>query len=152
MNKGMLQLQQLNNKMSEFKALKSVNKPSFGWIKAIRTSLGMTMQQLGNRLNISKQAVLDIEKREKEGSITIKSMVEISKVLEMEFVYGFVPNDGSLDSLIEKRANQLAQQSVMRTAQTMQIEDQSPSKERIKEAIKERANMLKKEMPKMLWD
>lgn len=147
-----LQLQQLDNKMSGFAKLKQVATPPTGWVKAIRISLGMSMQQLGNKLAISKQGVLDIEKREKEGSITIKSLREIAKALDLQLVYGFVPNDGSLDALIEKRAIQLAKEIVLRTSNTMHLEDQGNSKKRIEKAIKERAETIKREMPKILWD
>lgn len=110
------------------------------------------MQQLGNKLGISKQGVLDLERREKDGSITIKSLKEVARALDMQLVYGFIPNDGSLDSLIEKRAIELATKIVLRTATTMELEDQANSKERIEKAIRERANEIKKEIPKILWD
>jgi DNA-binding XRE family transcriptional regulator len=71
MGKKSLQLQQLNNKMWRFATLKQVATPPTGWIKAIRTTIGISMQQLGNKLNISKQAILDKEKREKDGFIII---------------------------------------------------------------------------------
>ena len=144
--------QQLNNKMLSFASLKQVAIPPTGWIKAIRSALGMTLQQLGNRLNISKQGVLDIENREKEGAITIKALREVAKAMDMQLVYGFVPNDGSLDGLIERRAREVAIQIVLRTAQTMQLEEQANSKKRIEAAINERTEELKKEGPKMLWD
>ena len=64
-------------------------------------------------------------------SITIKSLKEIERVLDMQLVYGFVPNDGSLDALIEKRATELATKIVMRTSNTMKLEDQGNSNERI---------------------
>jgi len=64
-------------------------------------------------------------------SITIKSLKEIGRVLDMQLVYGFVPNDGSLDALIEKRATELATKIVMRTSNTMKLEDQGNSNERI---------------------
>lgn len=147
-----LQLQQLNNKMLGFASLKQVAIPPTGWIKAIRTALGMSMQQLGNKLAISKQGILDIENREKEGSITIKSLKEIGRVLDMQFVYGFVPNDGSLDALIEKRATELATKIVMRTSNTMKLEDQGNSSQRIEKAITERTAEIKNKMPKILWD
>ncbi len=147
-----LQLQQLNSKMLGFATLKQMAIPPTGWIKAIRTAIGMSMQQLGNKLNVSKQGVMDIEKREKDGSITIKSLREIARAMDMQLVYGFVPNDGSLDALIEKRATELATQIVMRTANTMKLEDQANSKKRIETAIKERAAAIKNEMPKILWD
>jgi predicted DNA-binding mobile mystery protein A len=152
MGKKSLQLQQLNSKMLGFASLKQVAMPPTGWIKAIRTAIGMSMQQLGNKLNVSKQGIMDIEKREKDGSITIKSLREIARAMDMQLVYGFVPNDGSLDALIEKRANELATQIVMRTANTMKLEDQANSKKRIKTAIRERAAAIKNEMPKILWD
>jgi predicted DNA-binding mobile mystery protein A len=110
------------------------------------------MQQLGNKLDISKQGVLDLERREKDGSITIKSLKEVARAMDMQLVYGFIPNDGSLDSLIEKRAIELANKIVLRTATTMELEDQANSKERIEKAIQERANEIKKEIPKILWD
>lgn len=152
MGKKSLQLQQLNSKMLGFASLKKVAMPPTGWIKAIRTAIGMSMQQLGNKLTVSKQAVMDIEKREKDGSITIKSLREIARAMDMQLVYGFVPNDGSLDALIEKRATELATQIVMRTANTMKLEDQANSKKRIEAAIKERAAAIQNEMPKFLWD
>lgn len=152
MGKKSLQLQQLNSKMLGFASLKQLAMPPTGWIKAIRTAIGMSMQQLGNKLNVSKQGVMDIEKREKDGSITIKSLREIARAMDMQLVYGFVPNDGSLDALIEKRATELAIQIVMRTANTMKLEDQANSKKRIETAIRERATAIKNEMPKILWD
>ncbi|MCF1716482.1 mobile mystery protein A [Flavihumibacter sp. RY-1] len=152
MSKQSLQLQHLNSKMQSFAILKQVAIPQYGWVKAIRTSLGMSMQQLGNKLGISKQGVLDLERREKDGSITIKSLKEVARALDMQLVYGFIPNDGSLDSLIEKRAIELATKIVLRTATTMELEDQANSKERIEKAIQERANEIKKEIPKILWD
>jgi predicted DNA-binding mobile mystery protein A len=152
MGKKTLQLQQLNNKMLRLASLKEEVIPSKGWIKAIRTSLGMSMQQLGNKLNISKQGVLDIERREKDGSISIKSLREVALVMDMKLVYGFIPLDGTLDALIEKKAKELAKQIVMRTAHTMQLEDQANSNERIEAAIRERTAAIQNEMPKILWD
>ena len=152
MGKKSLQLQQLNDKMLGYAKLNKVSVPPTGWIKAIRTAIGMSMQQLGNKLSISKQGILDIEKREKDGAITIKSLREIARALDMQLVYGFVPNDGSLDALIKKRANELATNIVLRTSTTMKLEDQGNTNKRIEKAIRERAEEIKNEMPKMLWD
>jgi len=147
-----LQIKQLNNKLMVFASLKQVRVPPTGWIKAIRTTIGMSMQQLGDKLSVTRQGILDIEKREMEGAITIKSLKEIGRALDMQLVYGFVPNDGSLDALIEKRAMELATKIVLRTSNTMKIEDQGITNERIEKAIKERAEEIKNEMPKILWD
>lgn len=152
MNTKKLQIQQLNQKIKGLVGLKDNVAPLEGWVKAIRTALGMSLQQLGNRLNMSKQGVLDIEKREKEGAITIKALRDVANAMDMEFVYGFVPKAGSLDALIEKRAQELATKIVLRTAQTMLLEGQPNSEKRIKAAISERTFFLKNELPKALWD
>lgn len=99
-----LQMQHLNSKIQHFAKLSSVAMPPTGWIKAISTAIGMSMQQLGNKLSISKQALSDMEKREKEGSITIKALRETARIMDMELFYGFVPKQGSLDALIEKKS------------------------------------------------
>ncbi len=152
MGKKSLQLQQLNSKMLPFAALKQVAMPPTGWIKAIRTAFGMSMQQLGNKLSITKQSIQNIEQREKDGSITLKALKDLGRALDMQLVYGFVPNDGSLDALIEKKAKELATQIVLRTSNTMKLEDQENTKLRIEKAIEERTTIIKNEMPKMLWD
>ena len=152
MSKKSLQIQQLNSKMLAFASLQKVAPPQTGWIKAIRNAIGMSMLQLGKRLSITKQSVQDIERREKDGTITIKALKETAKALDMQLIYGFVPNDGSLEALIERKAKELATQIVLRTSNTMKLEDQENSKQRIEKAIEERAAVIKNEMPKNLWD
>ncbi|ETZ24064.1 transcriptional regulator [Pedobacter sp. V48] len=148
MGKQSLMIQQLNNKLLSFVTLKQVAVPPNGWIKAIRTTLGMSKQQLENKLSVTKQGILDIEKRERDGSITLKSLREVGRVLDMELVYGFIPKDGSLDTLIEKKAMELASKIGLRTSNTMKLEDEENSKERIEKAIKERTEDIKNNMPK----
>ena len=152
MGKKSLQIQQLNGKMLAFASLQKITPPPTGWVKAIRTAIGMSMLQLGNRLSITKQSVQDIERREKDGSITIKALKETARALDMQLIYGFVPNDGSLEALIDRKAKELATQIVLRTSNTMKLEDQENTKQRIEKAIQERAAIIKNEMPKTLWD
>lgn len=147
-----LQFQQIDFKIKRFESIKKSTMPSIGWIRSIRMALGMSMLQLGNKLEISKQAVYDMEKREKDGSITIKSLREVASAMDMELVYGFVPNAGSLEALVEKRARELATEIVMKAAHNMKLENQSNSKQRIDKAIRERTESIVKEMPKFLWD
>ena len=138
--------------MLAFASLQKVAPPPTGWIKAIRNAIGMSMLQLGKRLSITKQSVQDIERREKDGSISIKALREAARALDMQLIYGFVPNDGSLEALIDRKAKELATQIVQRTSNSMKLEDQENSKQRIEKAIDERATIIKNEMPKTLWD
>lgn len=152
MYKKSLQLQQLASKMEAFNPLKNVAIPPTGWIRAIRLALGMSSQQLGNKLAITRQGVQDMERREKDGSITLKSLNEAAKALDMKLVYGLVPNDDSLEALIDRKAKELAMQIVLRTSNSMRLEDQENSEKRIKKAIEERAEAIKRDMPKNLWN
>ena len=152
MRNNKLLFQQLNEKIDQLSGLQHVIVPPIGWIKAIRNGIGMSMQQLGNKLSITKQGVMDIEKREKEGAITIKSMQEIAKAMDMKFVYCFIPNAGSLEQMIESRASEIATKIVERTSNTMKLEDQANSRKRIENAIKERASEIINKTPKILWD
>ena len=152
MSNKKLQLDQLNTRLKGISSLKDNPIPPTGWIKAIRSAIGMSLLQLGNRLQITKQSVQEIETREKEGNITIKALREAAQALDMQLVYGFVPKDGSLEAMIDRKAKDLAKKIVLRTSNSMILEDQGNSEDRLQKAIDERAYELKREMPKILWD
>ena len=78
--------------------------------------------------------------------------MEVGEALNLKLVYGFIPLDGSLEKIIEKRAVALAEKIVMKTSHNMALEDQKNSPERLKQAIKERAQKIIEESPKYLWD
>ncbi|MEY4288856.1 MAG: hypothetical protein RLZZ30_944 [Bacteroidota bacterium] len=152
MKQSALHVNQLNRKIGTFQMADKVSRPNIGWIKTIRKGLGMSSEQLAKKLQITRQSVLSIEQREKNGSITLKNLELAAQAMDMKLVYGVVPKDGSLDKLIERKALQLATEIVLRASDTMHLEGQGNSPERIKKAIKERAKELKEEMPKKLWD
>jgi len=150
--KHKLLIGQLDKKIQLFKGVKEVAIPVTGWIHAIRTALKMSLRQLGNRLSITPQSMKEIEQREKDGSITLKNLREAGRALNLQLIYGFIPKEESLENMIEKRAYEIAKEIVMRTSQSMKLEDQENSKERIEKAIKERAEEIKNAMPGYLWD
>lgn len=126
--------------------------PTTGWLKAVRLALGMSLSQVADRLSITKQSVSRLEKREQEGSITINTLREAANSLDMQLVYGFIPKDGSLEALIDRKAEELAKKIVARSSQTMKLEDQENSESRLKEAVADRKEIIKTDLPKILWD
>lgn len=150
-NQIKLSLNQLDKKLELFRSIQVEIQPD-GWINNIRTSLNMSLRQLAKRLKITPQGVRQLELREKDGTITLKSLKEAGLALGMQLVYGFMPKEGSLEKMIEKRAYEIAKEIVMRTSHSMKLEDQENSKERIENAIKERAEEIKNEIPSYLWD
>lgn len=145
-------VEQLDRKFEKIAVLKDFNVPGKGWIKSIRTGLNMPLKQLAKRLKITSTSVKEIEQREEERGITLKKLIAAAEALECHFVYGFIPKEGSLKKTIEKRALKVAEEIVMRTSHSMKLEDQENSERRIKKAIKDRAEKIKNEMPKYLWD
>jgi predicted DNA-binding mobile mystery protein A len=147
-----LLLEQADRKLQPFKDLEIIIIPSKGWINTIRAALRMSLRQLGNRLNISPQSVKEIEEREANGSITIKSLREAGMALNMRLVYGFVPMDGSIQKMIEKKAYNLAEEIISRTSQSMKLENQENREERLNKAVEMKAIEIMNKMPKYLWD
>jgi predicted DNA-binding mobile mystery protein A len=151
-NKKKLLIEQLDQKLNPFQKTELVLVPNKGWINTIRTSLNMTMAQLGTKLNITRQGVKRIEDSEAKGTLSINSLKEVAQALELKFVYGFVPKDGSIDNLINSKAENLARKIVLRTNQNMKLEDQGISDDKINDSIIDLANEIKREMRKSLWD
>ena len=147
-----LMVEQLDRKLAKLHVLKEVEVPSKGWINAVRTTLNMSLVQLAKRLNKTSVSVKEIEQREQNKTITLKKLIEVGEALDLQFVYGFLPKERSVENMIDKRAQQVAREIVMRTSHTMKLEEQENREERLRQAMKDRADILKQEIPKHLWD
>jgi len=150
--KQKLLIDQADRKLKPFSAVSRVIVPPGGWINTIRKAIKMSLSQMGSRLEISAQSVKEIEEREANGTITLNTLRNAGKALNMKLVYGFVPMDKSINKMIEKRAKALAEQIVLRTSHTMKLENQATSRVEIKKAISNKSEELKMKMPKQLWD
>jgi predicted DNA-binding mobile mystery protein A len=152
MKKQKLIMEQLDAKILQLKKIENIVIPSSGWVYSIRQALGMSMRQLGNRMGITPQSVKEIEEREQNETISIKVLRQFGKSINLKLIYGFIPQSGNLEDIIEKRAYELAIEIVNRTSISMKLEDQENNPARIQKAIKEKAKEIKTEMPKYLWD
>ncbi len=150
--KGKLLVEQLDRKFEKLSHIDDVLIPTDGWVCAVRTALKMTLRQLGAKMGITAQSVKEMEMREKVGSISLNTLKEVGNALDMRLIYGFIPRDKTLEMMIEKRAFEIAEKIVMRTSATMILEDQKNTTERLRMAIIDRANEIKSEMPRYLWD
>ncbi|HEY9169879.1 MAG TPA: mobile mystery protein A [Lutibacter sp.] len=150
-NQKKIVIEQLDRKLKPFYEIKNIDVPERGWVYTIRTALNMTLQQLGHRLKISTQGVKDVEKRELTGSISIKSMKEVAKALDLQFVYGFVSNHSSLEKFIELKAHELAEKILLKGLNTVS-ENKELSEVEIQQEIEDFAREIKREIPKYLWD
>ena len=150
--KQKLIIEQIDNKLKVYSKVSTNNMPSSGWINTIRTSIKMTLEQLGTRIKTTKQGAKKVEEREVDGSITINALKEAANALDMDFVYGFTPRKGSIFKMIDEAALKKATEIVMRTSKTMELEDQKVNDERLNKAIKDKAKEISTSLPKYLWD
>ena len=145
-------VKQLDEYYRTISPIRNTPKPKKGWVKTIRTALGMTTVQLAKKLNITRQSVLEIENREAEGSITLKNLKEVANALDMKLIYCLFPKEGTLEGLIERRAREIATEMVLGTSQSMMLDDQENDTNSIQEAIQERKKLIMDRSPKRLWD
>lgn len=144
-------LAQIDKRMRKFTRIKEENPPN-GWIYSIRMALGMSMRQLGKMAGITSQGIKDMETREKNGNITLASLEQIGNHLNMKLVYGFVPQDGSLQKFIDKRALEVATKIVIKTDNSMKLEDQEVDSAMLKKSIRAKAQEIKQKNLKSLWE
>jgi predicted DNA-binding mobile mystery protein A len=112
----------------------SFMRPSKGWIKAIRESLGMSGKQLGQRLNIAPQNVDLLEKSEAADTIKLETLKRVAAALDCTLVYALVPNM-SLESMVATRARDMALHDLGRVAHTMTLEAQGTGKRELEARI-----------------
>lgn len=147
-----MRIKMLGQKLQAFNHLGLVAVPESGWVAAIRTSLNMTLEQLGRKLGVTRQAVSQIEKRESEGAITLSGLRDVASALDMRLVYAIVPKEGTLEDYLENRAREMARELILSANQQMRLEDQAVNKEKLKRAIEDATAELVRKVDRQLWD
>tara|TARA_R110002095_G_scaffold80982_3_gene70259 strand:+ start:460 stop:918 length:459 start_codon:yes stop_codon:yes gene_type:complete len=126
-------------------------RPSHGWIRAIREALGMTTYQLADRLGISQSSAVGLEKREKQKTITLRSLETAARALNCRVDYILIPNE-PFSITIRNRARLIARKRLLETAHSMELEDQSVSKADMKVHFDDLVQKLIKEGGSELWE
>lgn len=146
------QRQLIDKKLSKWLAIKDDQRPPSGWIKAVRTALGMNTRQLAQRLGIQQPAVTNLEARESKNKITLELIERTAAAMGCKFVYAIVPDAPhlSLDSLVNERSQQLATDIVRDVEHSMQLEAQGSESVQIQ--IEKLAYELLQKMDSRLWE
>lgn len=146
-----LRIKQIDQKIKKLDKAIGVGQ-NYSWINDVRTSLGMSLEQLGRKMKMSPQGVKMLEQRERDGSITLKTLNQAAKAFGLKVGYGFMSSSNNLEDLIKRQALIKAKEIVRRSSKTMSLENQANSKARINHSVKELANDLIAKKPKYLWD
>jgi predicted DNA-binding mobile mystery protein A len=146
---GLLQ-EQVEQRLAPWQSVPK-RPPAIGWLRTIREALGMSAPQLGQRLGISRQGVADLERREREGAVTLESLAKAAAALDCDLVYAVVPRS-RLESLIEAQARARALDEVRRVTHTMRLENQEASSGETARLIHQRTVDLLSRNPRKLWE
>ena len=150
-NKSNLTRMQLTDALHAFPSPDGAMPPRGGWVRAIREALGMTQAQLGDRVQVSRQSVQDLEKAEAERRVTVDSLDRLARAMGCRVVYALVPENGSLDDLRTRRADALAEALLKPTDHSMKLEAQEVSAIERERQRKLLAQALLHDSPRKLW-
>jgi predicted DNA-binding mobile mystery protein A len=145
-----LEIRQLSEKLHRVEPLRGLQPPKGGWLKAIRTALGMPHAYVAKKLNVNVSAAARYEVSEREGSIQIDTLRKAAAALDCVLVYAIVPRT-SLHQIRLNRAREVAQRTVGSVAQSMALEAQSIPKDEFNRQVDELAQLILTEHPRSLW-
>jgi predicted DNA-binding mobile mystery protein A len=111
----------------------------------------MEVKQLAQRMGVTSAAVVQLEKREASGAVTLESLRRAAEAMDSKLVYAIVPN-GTLETVLRKQAQRIAKAQLRRVGHTMKLEDQDVSPEEADRQEHELVERLLFEQPRTLWD
>jgi predicted DNA-binding mobile mystery protein A len=142
---------QLDETLKRFEELKAAAVPAKGWIRAIRDALGMSGKQLAKRMGVNQQRIARMERDERPGKITVRTLQAATEAMDCVFVYCVAPKD-TLEQTIRNQAKRLAKKQAARSNQMMRLENQELGEKEKEKAIKDLVEEIVRTMPKSLWE
>jgi predicted DNA-binding mobile mystery protein A len=131
--------------------LATASVPVEGWLTVLRKALGMSGSEVAARAGVSRNAVYQAERNERDGAITINQMHKLAQAMGGRFVYAIVPEEGAVDTVIRAQARRKAEARVQRASTHMALEQQSLTRAQTAQRIDELTDELAREIPPDLW-
>lgn len=128
----------------------NLRPPQKGWISMMRKALGMSAPALAQRLGVTKPAIYQAERKERDGGITLKHMERIAEAMDGRFVYAIVPNR-PVETILHDQARAKAEAIVQRASSHMALEKQSLSSVQNQTEIDHLTAELLRQRPSDFW-
>ncbi len=144
----------VNQAVSQFGSLAMLPNhglPQEGWLRTVRTALGMSGTQLAKKLGVTKARISKAEQDEPHGSVTLKTMQTMAEAMDCKFVYAIVPKK-NVENVIKERAIEKARARVKTASTHMALEAQSLSKKQLEYEIERIAAQIVDKMPSDFWN
>lgn len=144
-------IRHLDKRFAALRPLAESARPPKGWLRAIRDALGMTTTQFAQRLGVSQPRIVELEKSEVSGSVTLNTLQRAAEVLGCRLVYVLVPERPLADT-VRERAAIVAGRQVGSVEQTMRLEDQAVTSKQVGNELRRRRSEELMRHPARLWD
>ncbi len=147
-----LKQNQIDRYLSLYSHIKELPPPKSGWVKYIRNALGMTTQQLANRLKVTRANVARIEQAEMHNGITLKALSNVAQAMNCRLVYAIVPNT-TIKQIIEEQARKYVKKHLNEVSYHMALESQTVKDKKALEAqIEDLVQKFLSKSTKAIWD
>jgi predicted DNA-binding mobile mystery protein A len=92
-----------------FPRMKDAAVPRTGWVREIRTALGLSQSQLARRAGVSRATVQQMERAEAQRRITLASLDRLAAAMGCRVALAIVPKGGTLEDVRRRQANTKAE-------------------------------------------
>jgi predicted DNA-binding mobile mystery protein A len=103
-----------------------------GWIRAVRTAIGLPIGELAKRMGVTRWDAYRLEKSEQDGRIQVASLKRAAEAMGCELVYAMIPRVGSIGAMAARqRVEDEAAQALAREEQRNSAEWREQAREAI---------------------
>jgi predicted DNA-binding mobile mystery protein A len=110
----------------------------------------MTTRQFANTVGVTQAAVVDAERNEAKGDITLTTLQRYAAALGCEVSYVLVPKQ-PLQQMVKERAERVAREQVSRIRHSMALEGQQTSRRHMELEVAEIRKKLLEGKRSRLW-
>lgn len=125
--------------------------PAAGWLREVRTALGISTRQAAQRAGVSQSTWVDAEQREAAGTISLGQLRRLGAALDCRLVHALVP-DMPLRDKVAARAQKLAEAEVHAVAHSMALEQQRADDAYTRLQVEQRKQELLRGRRSRLWE
>ena len=132
--------------------LLGLKTPPEGWLRTVRSALGMSGAEVARKLGVTRARVTAAERAELDGGITIKSMQAMAEAMGCRFVYAVIPPSGHIEDIIAAQARKKALTIVGITSTHMALENQKLPDAAIAQEVERLTREIARERPSDFWN
>jgi predicted DNA-binding mobile mystery protein A len=133
-------------------SLIGLKTPPEGWLRTVRSALGMSGAEVAKKLGVTRARVTKAEHAELTGGITLKSMQTIAEAMGCRFVYAIIPKSGHIEDIITAQARKKALEIVGTANKHMALENQKLPDDKIAQEVDRLTREIAQERPSDFWN